>query len=91
MQRGDALPGVQSLSPRHCAGHDAHLAGAIGALMSGARYEIAIDGTARTHRDREDYALEAATFLKSKQPNAEITVRDLQAGTVTAIEHRSNR
>jgi hypothetical protein len=30
---------------------------------------------------------EAAILLKTKQPNAEITVRDLQAGKVTAIEH----
>jgi hypothetical protein len=90
MQRGDVLSGMQSLSPRHCAGHDAHLAGAIGALMSGARYEIAIDGTPRTYRDREDLAREAATHLKTKQPNAEITVRDLQTGMVTTIKHPSS-
>jgi hypothetical protein len=36
--------------------------------MSGARYEIAVDGTPRTYRDREDYAREAATLLKTKQP-----------------------
>jgi hypothetical protein len=55
--------------------------------MSGARYEITIDGTPRTYRDREDYAREAATYLKTKQPNAEITVRDLQTGASTVIEH----
>jgi hypothetical protein len=55
--------------------------------MSGARFEIVIDGTPRTYRDREDYAREAALFLKAKQPHAKITVRDLQTGTVTNIEH----
>jgi hypothetical protein len=40
-------------------------------MMSGARYEIAVDGTARTHRDREDLAYDAATLLKIKQPHAE--------------------
>jgi hypothetical protein len=56
-------------------------------VTAGARYEIAIDGTARTYRDREDYAREAATYLKTKQPNAHITVRDLLTGTLTVIKH----
>jgi hypothetical protein len=34
---------------------------------SGARYEIAIDGTARSHRDRKELAIEAATFLKNQE------------------------
>jgi hypothetical protein len=33
-------------------------------MTAGARYEIAIDGTPRTYRDREDHAREAATLLK---------------------------
>jgi hypothetical protein len=61
------------------------------AMMSGARYEIAIDGTPRAYRDRADYAREAATLLKVKQPNAEITVRDTQTGTTTVIKHPSGR
>ena len=56
----------------------------------GARYEIAVDGTPRTYRDREDYAREAATLLKTKQPNAEVTARDLQTGKVTVIKHPSS-
>jgi hypothetical protein len=87
MQRGYALPGVQSLSRRRRARHDAHLAGAIGALMSGARYEIAIDGTPRTSRDTIEGAWAAATTPKTTQPTAEITVRDLQTGAVTVIKH----
>jgi hypothetical protein len=59
--------------------------------MSGARYEIAIDGTPRAYRDREDLAHAAGRLLKTKQPNAEITVRDLQTGTVTKIEHPQPR
>jgi hypothetical protein len=39
---------------------------------TGARYEIAIDGVPRTHRDRQ-LAIEAATLLKTKQPHAEVT------------------
>jgi hypothetical protein len=60
-------------------------------MASSARYEIAIDGTPRTYRYREDFAREAASFLKKQQPNAKITVRDLQTGTMTEIAHPSNR
>jgi hypothetical protein len=59
--------------------------------MSGARYEIAIDGTTRTYRDQEDIAQEAANHLKRINPNCEVTLRDLQTGTVTAIKHPSSR
>ena len=34
--------------------------------MTGAQFEIRIDGTPRTYRDRKDFAMEAARFLKSK-------------------------
>jgi hypothetical protein len=30
--------------------------------MTGAQFEIRIDGTPRTYRDRKDYAMEAAPF-----------------------------
>jgi hypothetical protein len=32
--------------------------------MTGAQFEIRIDGTPRTYRDRKDFAMEAASFLK---------------------------
>jgi hypothetical protein len=54
---------------------------------TGARYEIAIDGTTRTYRDTEKIAIEAATHLKTKQPQSEITVRDVETGKVTAVKH----
>jgi hypothetical protein len=54
---------------------------------TGARFEIAVDGTPRAYRDRADYAREAATLLKVKQPHAEVTLRDLQTGTVTVVKH----
>jgi hypothetical protein len=55
------------------------------ALMSGARYEIAIDGTPQTNDDTIEGAWAAATNLKTKQPHARVTVRDLQTGTMTVI------
>jgi len=53
----------------------------------GARYEIAIDGTTRTYRDRKELAIEAATLLKTKNVHAEVTVRDLENGKTTAVKH----
>ena len=46
--------------------------------MTGAQFEIRIDGTPRTYRDRKDYAMEAARFLKSKQPHSIVEVKDLK-------------
>jgi len=40
------------------------------------RFEIAINGTPRSYRDREELAIEAATWLKTKNPNSQVTVRD---------------
>jgi len=43
---------------------------------TGARWEIAIDGVARSYRDRKEMAIEGAHYLKSRNPHAEVTVRD---------------
>jgi hypothetical protein len=50
--------------------------------MTGAQYEIRIDGTPRSYRDRKDYAMEAARLLKSKQPHSMVEVKDLKSGDV---------
>jgi hypothetical protein len=56
--------------------------------MTGAQFEIRIDGTRRTYRDRKDYAMEAARFLKSKNLHSMVEVKDLQSGDVTAVANR---
>ena len=33
--------------------------------MTGAQFEIRIDGTPRSYRDRNDYAMEATRFLRA--------------------------
>jgi hypothetical protein len=40
--------------------------------MTGAQFEIRIDGTPRTCRDRKDYAMEAARLIKSKNPHSNL-------------------
>jgi hypothetical protein len=54
---------------------------------TGARFEIAIDGTVRAYRDLRELAIEAATRLKTKNPNAELTVRDLVTGEAIVVKH----
>jgi hypothetical protein len=55
--------------------------------ITGACYEIAIDGTPRSYRDRKELAIEAATFLKIKNPSAQLTVRDLETDETIAVKH----
>jgi hypothetical protein len=51
----------------------------------GAQYEISIDGVPRTHRDRQDIALQTARLLKSKNPNSVVKLKDLQTGEETVV------
>jgi hypothetical protein len=56
--------------------------------MTGAQFEIRIDGTPRSYRDRKDYAMQAARLIKSKNPHSTVEVKDLQGGDVTAVALR---
>jgi hypothetical protein len=56
--------------------------------MTGAQYEIRLDGTPRTYRDRRDYAMEAARLLKSKNPHSMVEVKDLKSGDAIAVALR---
>ena len=56
--------------------------------MTGAQFEIRIDGTPRTYRDRKDFAMEAGRLLKSKQLHSMVEVRDLKSVDVTAVANR---
>lgn len=47
---------------------------------TGARYEITVDGKPRSMRDTKAVAIEAGEYLKSKNPNVEVTGRDLVGG-----------
>ena len=53
-----------------------------------AQFEIRIDGTPRTYRDRKDFAMEVARLIKSKNPHSMVGVKDLKSGDVTAVALR---
>ena len=48
--------------------------------MTGAQFEISIDGVPRTYRDQKDLALLAAQILKSRNPNGVVRLKDLKTG-----------
>jgi hypothetical protein len=54
-------------------------------------YEISIDGIPRTYRDREDIALQTARFLKSRNPQSVVKLKDLQTGQETVVAFKSGQ
>ena len=54
--------------------------------MTGARYQIAVDGQPRSNRDDRAIAIEAAEYLKYKNPHAEVTVHDRVSGDTVTIK-----
>jgi len=59
--------------------------------MTGAQFEISIDGVPRTYRDRKDFALESAQFLKSRNPNSVVKLKDLQTGEEIIVAFKSGQ
>jgi hypothetical protein len=60
-------------------------------VMTGAQFEIRIDGTPRTYRDRKDFAIKAAEFMKRNNPHSVIEVKDLISGEVSPGAHKVDR
>jgi hypothetical protein len=63
-----------------------HLAG-----IEGVQFEILVDGKPRSYRDIKAVAIASAEFLKSRNPNSNIAVKDLQTGEVTPVAFRPQR
>ena len=56
--------------------------------MTGAHYEIAVDGKPLSYRDAKETALESAQYLKKSNPNVDVTVRDLETGEMIVVKSR---
>ena len=52
---------------------------------TGAKFHIIIEGKIRSYRDVRETALEAGMFLKERQPQSEVVVRDVQNDVRTVI------
>jgi hypothetical protein len=57
--------------------------------MTGAQFEISIDGVPRTYRDQKDIASLAAQNPKSRNPNSVIRLEDLQTGEEIVIAFKA--
>ena len=60
-------------------------------VIHSAQFEISIDGVPRTYRDRKDFALESAQFLKSRNPNSVVKLKDLQTGEEIIVAFKSGQ
>ena len=56
-----------------------------------AQYQISVDGVPRRYRDRQDIALQTARFLKSRNPNNTVTLKDLQTGEEIIVAFKSGQ
>ena len=54
-----------------------------------AQYQIFVDGVPRAYRDRQDIALQTARFLKSRNPNSTVKLKDLQTGEEAIIAFKA--
>jgi hypothetical protein len=52
---------------------------------TGARWQITVDGRPRTYDHKRELAIEAAEYLKLKNPAANVIVRDLEGTEETLI------
>jgi hypothetical protein len=52
----------------------------------GANFEIIVDGVPRSYRDDPLIAIEAAKYLKSKNPMVEVAVRNIRTGETTPVQ-----
>jgi hypothetical protein len=55
----------------------------------GAQYEISIDGVPRSYRDRKDIAMQSAQFLKSRNPNSVVRLKDLHSSEEIVVAFKS--
>jgi hypothetical protein len=52
---------------------------------TGARWEVTVDGRPRTYDRNRELAVEAGQYLKQKNPNVDVTVRDLEGVEETVV------
>ena len=49
-------------------------------------FEIIVDGKPRSMRDLKEAAIEAGKYLKQKQPQSEVSIRDIRDNSSTMID-----
>lgn len=54
-------------------------------VVKGAYYEILVAGKTISYRDQKEVALEAAKYLKARNPGSPVEVRDRRTGETTPV------
>ena len=55
--------------------------------MTGAQFEILVDGKPQSYSDLKDVAIASAEFIKSHNPLSEVAVRDMKTGEITPVSY----
>ena len=53
-----------------------------------AQFQISVDGKPRFYRHHKAPAMQAAEYLKSKNPHSEVVVLDTVSGEKTVVEYK---
>ena len=59
--------------------------------MTGAHFEIQVDGKPRSYRDSQAIAIASAEYIKNLHPHSEVAVKDLQSGIVTVVAYKPSK
>ena len=55
--------------------------------MTGAQFEILVDGKPQSYSDLKDVAIASAEFIKSHNPLSEVAVRNMKTGEITPVSY----
>ena len=56
--------------------------------MTGAQFEILVDGKPQSYSDLKDVAIASAELIKSHNPLSEVAVRDTKTGEITPVSYK---
>ena len=56
--------------------------------MTGAQFEILVDGKPQSYSDLKDVAIASAELIKSHDPLSEVAVRDMKIGEITPVSYK---
>ena len=56
--------------------------------MTGAQFEILVDGKPQSYSDFKEVAIASAELIKSHNPLSEVAVRDMKTGEMTPVSYK---
>ena len=56
--------------------------------MTGAQFEILVDGKPQSYSDLKDVAIASAELIKSHDPLSEVALRDMKIAEITPVNYK---